>query len=449
MGVSEKGWQAYISRLGKLQDKAASQMISAIEETRNESAEVSFCGVANDEQWVGWKLVERNGRMAKIPVNPVTGGNAKTNTPVTWGTLDQALRAVEQGQADGVGLVLGNGYFGIDLDNVIDPETGTVKIFAQEIVDKMDSYTEISPSGRGIHIIAKGSPDFSSNKNGPVEMYYPKVNADGTISQGRYFTVTGNSYGPARAVAERTEQAEQIWEQYISGKPALPDGAASPEDFYRLNLGRSDADVLAAKAYGISTTYGEAAASLSADMYDATARVSKKALPPAEVAETADYSEVSKTVHGVLKTSKNPDEMAGAVSRLVKRAAADTTLKNAARDGAEWAWVPNGDTCAFCITLASRGWQRQSKKAMKGGHAEHIHAHCDCTYAVRFGGSGGVAGYDPDRCLQMYRDASDGSPKDKINALRRASYAENREKIDAQQRAAYALRKEAEKEAGV
>ena len=53
-------------------------------------------------------------------------------------------------------------------------------------------------------------------------------------------------------------------------------------------------------------------------------------------------------------------------------------LKNAVRDGAEWAWVPHGDTCPFCITLASNGWQKASRKVLKGGHAEHIHANCDC-----------------------------------------------------------------------
>ena len=85
---------------------------------------------------------------------------------------------------------------------------------------------------------------------------------------------------------------------------------------------------------------------------------------------------------------------------------ADTTLKNAERDGAQFAWVPHGDTCAFCIALASRGWQYKSKKAMRNGHAEHIHAHCDCEYAVRFDGKSTVAGYDPDKYLEEYYDAN-------------------------------------------
>ena len=60
----------------------------------------------------------------------------------------------------------------------------------------------------------------------------------------------------------------------------------------------------------------------------------------------------------VLATRESPPQMQRGVSRLVKRAGADTTLKNAQRDGAEFAWVPHGDSCAFCLTLASRGWQR-------------------------------------------------------------------------------------------
>ena len=126
----------------------------------------------------------------------------------------------------------------------------------------------------------------------------------------------------------------------------------------------------------------------------------------------------------------------GRVSRLVKRAGADTTLKNAVRDGAEWAWVPHGDTCPFCITLASNGWQKASSKVLKGGHAEHIHANCDCEFAIRFDHKTTVAGYDPEKYLKQYRDAGGD-----INKMRRVNYAANKERINAQKRAAYAARK--------
>ena len=132
------------------------------------------------------------------------------------------------------------------------------------------------------------------------------------------------------------------------------------------------------------------------------------------------------------------------VARLVKQVGADTTLKNAKRDGAQFAWIPHGDTCAFCITLASRGWQYMSDEALKGGHAEHIHANCDCEYAVRFDGHSTVAGYDPDKYLEEYENAGGD-----INAMRRKRYEQNKDEINARKRELYANKKEELKAKGL
>ena len=147
----------------------------------------------------------------------------------------------------------------------------------------------------------------------------------------------------------------------------------------------------------------------------------------AEVAEVAEYGEVAKAINGTLKVSQNAAELASAATRFVKMAGSDTTLKNSIRDGAEFAWIPSGETCAFCLTLASRGWQPASKKIIKNGHAEHIHSNCDCQYAVRFNNKSTVAGYDPDKYRQMYRSADGRTPQDKINAMRREAYAKDKE----------------------
>ena len=85
--------------------------------------------------------------------------------------------------------------------------------------------------------------------------------------------------------------------------------------------------------------------------------------------------------------------------------------------------------------MPGKPWQRASKKALKGDHAQHIHAHCDCEYVIRFDSSTTVAGYDPDKYLEQYY-AYGGD----INAMRRAQYAANKDVINAQKRAAYALR---------
>lgn len=202
--------------------------------------------------------------------------------------------------------------------------------------------------------------------------------------------------------------------------------------------GTGDTDALIAYAHALVTKYGEGSAELACQMYDALAAAARAEVPAAEPAEPASYGEIARMVQA---TKASPPQMQRGVSRLVKRVGADTTLKNALRDGAEFAWVPQGDTCAFCLTLASRGWQKASQAAIKGGHAEHIHANCDCEYAIRFDGASTVAGYDPEKYLKQYRDA--GSD---VNALRRVNYARNRERINAQKRAAYAARKALEAE---
>lgn len=177
-------------------------------------------------------------------------------------------------------------------------------------------------------------------------------------------------------------------------------------------------------AYGIVQKYGEGYAALTAEMYDATAILEGRYTNPAEIAELADYGDVARSVNGTLKTSHNIEEIAGAATRWVKMAGADTTLKNAVRDGAEFAWIPHGETCAFCLTLASRGWQPASKQIIKNGHAEHIHSNCDCQYAVRYDSNTRIEGYDPDKYYSMYRHADGRTPTEKINAMRREAYAD-------------------------
>lgn len=226
---------------------------------------------------------------------------------------------------------------------------------------------------------------------------------------------------------------EKTWIEYISRLSRLHEEAGRKMADYINQYGTQDTDAIMEYAAALVQKYGEGTAELACQMYDAVAEASGASVPPAEPAATANYTETAKMVNG---TKHSPSLLQGGVSRLVKRAGADTTLKNAIRDGAEFAWVPHGDTCPFCITLASRGWQKASEKALKGGHAEHIHANCDCEYAIRFDSRTTVAGYDPDKYLTQY-NAAGGN----INAMRREQYAENKDKINAQKRAAYAARK--------
>ena len=116
--------------------------------------------------------------------------------------------------------------------------------------------------------------------------------------------------------------------------------------------------------------------------------------------------------------------------------------------------------------LAALGWQKAGKKSLEGGHAEHIHANCDCTYAVRFDSSSKVSGYDPEKYRSIIKDATNGEYDADdllleagrtsawegrnytgLNMIRREFYAENSKEINAQKRSNYEKRKERESSA--
>lgn len=141
--------------------------------------------IKNIVQGLGQFAAERRfvARRGKEPINPLTGNGAKSNDPNTWGTLEQALAAAERYQLDSIGIELGGGLCGIDLDHCID-ESRQISEEAREIIVLMDSYTEYSPSGTGIHILFEGQIPEGRRRNGNIEMY----------SEGRYFTVTGKLY---------------------------------------------------------------------------------------------------------------------------------------------------------------------------------------------------------------------------------------------------------------
>lgn len=238
---------------------------------------------------------------------------------------------------------------------------------------------------------------------------------------------------------------ESGWVKYIDALAAVNKTAARK---FTVFLNQTDISTAAGRkvaidyAYALATKYGESAAAAACEMYDAVAEASGVALPAAEPAATATYSETAKMVNGMVKQNQSNEAMGNGVGRLVKRAGADTTLKNAMRDGAEFAWVPHGDTCSFCLMLASNGWQKASNKTIKGDHAEHIHANCDCTFAIRFDGKSKVEGYDPDKYREMYDNAEGDTWQEKLNSMRRDEYAKDADKIREQKRIAYARRSE-------
>lgn len=138
-------------------------------------------------QWVLWSYEERDGKLTKVP-KQVDGHNASPTNPRTWSSFSAAKHVMEEYGFEGIGFVFStdDDFIGIDLDKCVD-EKGEISEFAKSIIDKLDSYTEFSPSGKGIHIIIKGTlPDgFEKGRKNDklgIEIY----------SQRRFFTFTGN-----------------------------------------------------------------------------------------------------------------------------------------------------------------------------------------------------------------------------------------------------------------
>ena len=150
---------------------------------------------------------------------------ANSTDPSTWGTFEQAVSVIgrkcivgnDDGTVEGIGFVFSPPYCGIDIDHCIDSETGEINSKALDIVAEMNSYTERSPSGTGIHIIYKGEVHSEWKKkqgnalgeNTDIEMY----------QTGRYFTVTGDVFDKYNSVADRENEAENIQNTYFTKKP--------------------------------------------------------------------------------------------------------------------------------------------------------------------------------------------------------------------------------------
>ena len=169
----------------------------------------------------------------KIPKNPITGGNAKADLASTWGTYEEALYGLKRFNFSGIGFQFGlplndndaletERITGIDLDHVIH-EDGTLESFASEIITLMNSYTEISPSGTGIHILCKGKmPNIGRKKY----VYIPTSTTKFIIeiyNHSHYFTVTGNSYGETKPIASRTHELKILYDKFFAEhKPENP-----------------------------------------------------------------------------------------------------------------------------------------------------------------------------------------------------------------------------------
>ena len=179
------------------------------------------------KRWVLYKVEQTNdGKSTKRPYNALNGQLARVNDQLTWTTFNIAINGCDKYNADGLGFILGNGIFGIDLDNHPNKD-GEFEMndeefynFANEFIDKLQSYTEYSQSGKGIHIICGGNLPEGSRRRGNVEMY----------DSGRFFAFTGNPILNV-PIENREKEIVELWEKYINiEKPIFQ---APSTTFYR------------------------------------------------------------------------------------------------------------------------------------------------------------------------------------------------------------------------
>lgn len=162
-------------------------------------------------RWVMWQLVQRKGRWTKMP-KTVNGAAASSTNSATWSTFDEVCDALLMGDGfDGIGLVLGDDVHGIDLDDCRDPVTGDLTDLANEVLEGVQGYAEVSPSGTGIKVFAKTNLDGSrTKKEFGVELY----------KSGRYFTVTGHRLNGHDHVVEDVQDlgwlVEKVWAEELN-----------------------------------------------------------------------------------------------------------------------------------------------------------------------------------------------------------------------------------------
>jgi putative DNA primase/helicase len=182
----------------------------------------------------------------KVPFSPTTGDAAKADDPSTWNTFQAASKAWKDHPDTYVGI--GREFLkeqritGIDLDHCID-EQGTISAFAQDAVKSFHSYTELSPSGTGLHIwvygnIPKNIGPHESDGDDRLEMYDCK----------RYFTVTGNHLpGTPTTIEDRQEELLALHSEIVARRQAAKQNTLSKSPS------------IVTQGYGGDTPYGLAA----------------------------------------------------------------------------------------------------------------------------------------------------------------------------------------------
>lgn len=179
-------------------------------------------------QWVVWRWELRDGKWTKPPYNPNSGELAKSTDPGTWADFNEAFEALQDGEEwDGLGLMLTPPHCGIDWDNSVIPETGDLHSRILSDLRKINSYSEISPSGKGVKTLCRATlPKGGHHTNGI-----------GIFQKDRYFCITGHVLpGVSKRIEDRQKEIDSFCQNHWpedfkqEEKPQLPPQPSFIED---------------------------------------------------------------------------------------------------------------------------------------------------------------------------------------------------------------------------
>lgn len=174
---------------------------------------VRFDGIPLDMRresgrWGVWHFESRSDKPTKVPYSVRTQRPAASTRPDEWCDFPEAAAyLLRMRNMDGLGFRLGEGWAGVDLDGCVDTETGEIHPWASAIVERLNSYTEVSPSGTGLKIFLVAEAESARHKTTDVP-----IKAIEVYTTGRYFTVTGHHLGSTPLdFGERTPELTALY----------------------------------------------------------------------------------------------------------------------------------------------------------------------------------------------------------------------------------------------
>ena len=184
-------------------------------------------------RWVCWRYRGRNGRLRKVPVRADNGKQASVTQPGDWSTFETAIaRMQRRSPPEGVGFVFAieDGLVGIDLDCCRDKNTGVVEEWALDIISRLATYAEVSPSGTGVKLVARGHLSTGSGRRDNIEMY----------AHSRFFTLTGERLPGAPTTVSECQGEIDLLYRKVKGSAAVP---VHPRSVATDSVEMSDAEV--------------------------------------------------------------------------------------------------------------------------------------------------------------------------------------------------------------